>query len=61
MASFSMCVSHDCPVSGRCLRYRAIPSYVQSWGLYKPTSKDGCESFIPIRPGDRLNEKEGAE
>jgi hypothetical protein len=51
MPDISMC-NAQCPVSIRCRRHPnsgTKPNYRQSWALFEPKDKDGCEAFYPKR------------
>jgi len=44
-----MCMNQDCPSRNECWRFRAIPSYRQSYMGFKPAEgKDRCDDFWPI-------------
>lgn len=46
----AMCQNQDCPSRNECWRFRAVPSYRQSYGTwFKPADgKDRCDDFWPI-------------
>ena len=48
MSGISMCMSRECPVAETCRRSAKSgtpPSVWQSYCDFRPTSKDGCDSY----------------
>lgn len=55
MADISMCVNDRCEKKDRCYRYKAIPSYSQSYSDFKECKKPDYKSFWDI--GNRRDVK----
>lgn len=57
MALFSPCRNSECPIRLTCYRYRqkfqAASNQTYVLGIY---GEDGCEAFLPLEPGDNLED-----
>ena len=48
MPDISMCMNMDCPSKFKCYRSVAIPSYWQSYQLFRYGDDGQCGDFIPV-------------
>ena len=54
-----MCTSKECTLRTQCYRYRAIPSYCQSYCDFYSSRARGC--FININEDDEIREVKECE
>lgn len=50
MPDITMCKGTDCPLKERCFRYKATPSYFQSWFVDIPFDKqlNNCNQYWEV-------------
>lgn len=49
MPDISMCSNHGCSKKENCYRYKAKPSYYQSYASFKEDEEGECDGFWKLR------------
>ena len=64
MPDISMCNNALCPMSQQCYRFKAKPSYYQSYADFKPFVNENedmeCNYFMEFKPIHKFNNGSGA-
>ena len=54
MPDIAMCEDQDCTLKETCYRFKAIPSYYQSYADFKQEEDGTCEYHMQIYKDDKL-------
>jgi hypothetical protein len=64
MPDISMCANFLCPMNQQCYRFKAEPSYYQSYADFKPFVNENedmeCNYFMEFKPIHKFNNGSGA-